>query len=220
MRCPSCKAEGPDGAAECAGCGLIFAKWKAREEQKAAPAPLPASPPHSPVLLSPVAQLAIDLIEEEARRKAPRPGDAWLLLLAFPIVVPALIVNWFMAQRWGRLDAWMIFLDGFVFTLFSLRSPRMLAAILLAWAAAIALWFRRRQKLDYGIFLGYSNAVAYPLIFGGLLAGVGLFWLVPWRSVRASAKPQASAWYSQKGLYCLGPGLLLLAWGVLNSRKE
>lgn len=48
MKCPSCSAEGPDGAAECAACGVIFAKLKAKAEKAAAaptPAPAPAPPP-------------------------------------------------------------------------------------------------------------------------------------------------------------------------------
>lgn len=46
MKCPSCSAEGPDGAAECAACGVIFAKLKAKAEKAAAaPAPAPAPAP-------------------------------------------------------------------------------------------------------------------------------------------------------------------------------
>jgi hypothetical protein len=35
MNCPNCNAAGPDDAAECASCGVIFAKWKASHEGKA-----------------------------------------------------------------------------------------------------------------------------------------------------------------------------------------
>lgn len=46
MKCPSCSAEGPDGAAECAACGVIFAKLKAKAEKTAAaPTPAPAPAP-------------------------------------------------------------------------------------------------------------------------------------------------------------------------------
>lgn len=43
MRCPSCSAEGPDGAAECPACGVIFAKLKARAEKAAPPPSAPAA---------------------------------------------------------------------------------------------------------------------------------------------------------------------------------
>jgi hypothetical protein len=33
MKCPSCSANADDGAAECPSCGLVFAKWRAREEK-------------------------------------------------------------------------------------------------------------------------------------------------------------------------------------------
>lgn len=32
MKCPNCGLEGPAGAAECAGCGIIFAKFKKKLE--------------------------------------------------------------------------------------------------------------------------------------------------------------------------------------------
>ena len=34
MNCPNCGAAAADGAADCAACGLVFAKWKALEERK------------------------------------------------------------------------------------------------------------------------------------------------------------------------------------------
>lgn len=36
MNCPSCAQPQPDPSTECAACGVIFAKWKARAEAKAA----------------------------------------------------------------------------------------------------------------------------------------------------------------------------------------
>lgn len=32
MKCPACAAENPDGALECAACGVIFAKLKEKKE--------------------------------------------------------------------------------------------------------------------------------------------------------------------------------------------
>ena len=32
MKCPQCKAECPEGAAECSACGVIFAKLKEKRE--------------------------------------------------------------------------------------------------------------------------------------------------------------------------------------------
>lgn len=32
MKCPNCGAQGPAGAAECAACGIIFAKFKKKLE--------------------------------------------------------------------------------------------------------------------------------------------------------------------------------------------
>jgi hypothetical protein len=42
--CPHCGGAAPKGAVECAGCGLVFAKWKARA---GAPTPRPADAPGS-----------------------------------------------------------------------------------------------------------------------------------------------------------------------------
>lgn len=33
MKCPHCAVESADAAAECAGCGLVFAKWRERAER-------------------------------------------------------------------------------------------------------------------------------------------------------------------------------------------
>lgn len=33
MKCPACSSQGPDDSPECAKCGVIFSKWKAREER-------------------------------------------------------------------------------------------------------------------------------------------------------------------------------------------
>lgn len=35
MNCPNCGAGHEDGALECSGCGVIFAKWRARTERAA-----------------------------------------------------------------------------------------------------------------------------------------------------------------------------------------
>lgn len=41
-RCPNCGAPAQAGAAECAGCGVVFAKWGARQARASSPAPVPA----------------------------------------------------------------------------------------------------------------------------------------------------------------------------------
>jgi hypothetical protein len=53
MKCPACAHEGPDGAAECASCGVIFAKFKEKKEAERraaeellAKAEQPAPPPN------------------------------------------------------------------------------------------------------------------------------------------------------------------------------
>lgn len=45
MNCPSCGQAQPDKSAECAACGVIFAKWKARAETQAAAPAARLSPP-------------------------------------------------------------------------------------------------------------------------------------------------------------------------------
>lgn len=239
MRCPNCSSEQVETAAECASCGIIFAKWQLRQQRQTLPPAAQAQPPlsHShpspqgapqrsdaPAPLSALAQLAVDSLTARPQKPAPKALDPWLLILSFPIVVPALILTWLMSSRWGRVDFWMIVIDGFVFTLFALRSPLILAAILLAWAASIALWFRRREKLDYGIFLGYSLKVSYCLIFGGIITAVGLFMVTPTSPKRyltlSESRKKAAAENSRKGFYWLAPGILLLAGGVFLSRNE
>ena len=56
MKCPNCGAQAQEGAAECPQCGLVFAKWRERQEKEtreaaealkahgAPPEPPPANP--------------------------------------------------------------------------------------------------------------------------------------------------------------------------------
>ena len=41
MKCPNCGVEAAAGAAECAGCGIIFAKFKKKLERLEPPSPAP-----------------------------------------------------------------------------------------------------------------------------------------------------------------------------------
>lgn len=44
MNCPNCRAPQPEGGSECAGCGVLFAKWKPPQERTAGAAgPSPAA---------------------------------------------------------------------------------------------------------------------------------------------------------------------------------
>lgn len=109
-----------------------------------------------------------------------RRRESWLLVLSFPIIVPSLIVNFLMAKRWGRNDFALIAFDGLALTMLSLRSAIFFLLVLVAWLASGMLWILRRDKLPYGIFLGYSNSIAWRLIAGGLLVLLGTIRLVPW----------------------------------------
>lgn len=58
MKCPNCAAEASDGAAECASCGVIFAKLKAKKERtvleaKAGEALTSAKPEEKPAEFNP-----------------------------------------------------------------------------------------------------------------------------------------------------------------------
>lgn len=58
MKCPNCSAEGPEGGAECASCGVIFAKFKKRQERvvleaKAGEALVAAAPEEKPAAFNP-----------------------------------------------------------------------------------------------------------------------------------------------------------------------
>lgn len=44
MKCPHCGVDVPAGAIECAGCGVIFAKFKKKLEHLEAPAPATFNP--------------------------------------------------------------------------------------------------------------------------------------------------------------------------------
>jgi len=44
MKCPNCGVEAPAGATDCAGCGIIFAKFKKKLESLPPPSPVRFKP--------------------------------------------------------------------------------------------------------------------------------------------------------------------------------
>ncbi len=108
------------------------------------------------------------------------PFEVILLLLSLPVLIPSLILNFLMAKRWGRVDFYLLAIDGFIILLFALRSTVATVIVLTAMVASAILFIIRYRKLPYGIFLGYSNIVALLLMGGGLLFILGFWQLIPW----------------------------------------
>lgn len=90
MKCPACSADGPDGAPECAACGVNFAKWQAKLEKKAAEeaaaaqaaAAAPPAPPPAPkstlgltVGLMAALCVAVYFAYDVAQRRLEPPAD-------------------------------------------------------------------------------------------------------------------------------------------------
>ena len=68
MICPRCNHENPEGAMDCSSCGIVFAKWAARQEREAArPPPAPLEPRLPPASTASPA------------RPAPAPSRAYLV---------------------------------------------------------------------------------------------------------------------------------------------
>lgn len=66
MKCPACAAQNPEGALECAGCGVIFAKLKEKKEAER--------------------RAAEDLLAK-AEEQPAKPGNPWVgRLLAIGLV--------------------------------------------------------------------------------------------------------------------------------------
>lgn len=128
-----------------------------------------------------------------------RPWPSWLraiiFLLSFPVVVPSLMTHWLMAKRWGRIPLPSILFDGLLLLLFCLFYPVLWTFVLLSMAATAVLFLRSvaRGRADSGIFLGYSNMVAMPLILGGLLAIVGVIGATPAGTFRKASLSEVDA---------------------------
>ncbi|MEW6558069.1 MAG: hypothetical protein AB1349_12085 [Elusimicrobiota bacterium] len=213
MKCPNCGYEQADGLTECQRCGLIFAKWKTRQEQ--------TSVSNTPSNQQVKASLSMDT----AKPSESSSLEAWLLIFSFPIVIPSLIINFLGAKRWGRVDFWLIAFDGVVLTALCARSPLLLLLILIAWITSILLWICRREKLPYGIFLGYSNKVAMRLIIGGVIFIIGLFLFAPawkvWREIEKIIQFEKSV--SVKALteyYVRAPRRVKIKNAILDFSKK
>lgn len=116
---------------------------------------------------------------------------ATMLALALPVIAPSLISTWLMAKRWGRVPYVWILIDGFILVFLSLRAPWLSGFFGLSLLSAMALSIVRHQRLESGIFLGYSNAVAMLIIVGGFISIVGIFLSAPWRWGAETPEPVA-----------------------------
>lgn len=84
MECPRCRAKAAEGAAECAACGVIFAKWRPPSRRPAAPAPAANLPP-----------LALP------------PREAWLAASAPALYCAWRFRDWLpLPQGWADLERW------------------------------------------------------------------------------------------------------------------
>lgn len=120
--------------------------------------------------------------------------ESLLFIISFPVLIPSLIIMFIMAKRWGHVDIYLILIDGLIFTgLACLSSYTLGGVIFICWVASIILYWLRRDRKEYGIFLGYSNLVALLLIFGGSLAIGGFIATAPlqqikrWNTIRKDA---------------------------------
>lgn len=108
-----------------------------------------------------------------------KPGETLLLIAALPVLVPSLTVNFIGCKVWGRIDALILTLDAGLLMYLCRGSGPLLGWLFAAWIASELLWLSRRDKLEQGIFLGYSNAVAMRLVAGGVLLGLGVMFALP-----------------------------------------
>ena len=130
-----------------------------------------------------VLQQAI-LLEKKPNAKLERARwESLLFSVSFPVLIPSLIGMWITAKRWGHIDIYLILIDGIVFTWFGFTvSPWLGVLMLFAWLAAVFLYWLRRDRQRYGIFLGYSNLVCLLLIAGGALTIGGFAAVFPWKA--------------------------------------
>jgi hypothetical protein len=136
---------------------------------------------------------AARLLEEDAGEPVMTAArwESLLFILSFPVLIPSLILAFVMAKRWGHIDVYLILVDGLLLTgLAFLTSPLLGVVILISWLASVFLYWLRRDRQRAGIFLGYSNLIAYLLIFGGGLAIGGFIAVFPfsqfgrWQTIR------------------------------------
>lgn len=175
----------------------------------------------------------IQVSEETARRmKADRSRWAWpkplraaVFMLAFPVTVPSLVIHWWFAKRWGRIPYVSIMVDGFVMLLFCLAHPMLTVLFVVSLGSTVALLIRAtvQRRADTGIFLGYSNMVALPLVFGGILCGVGALLGLPsswYRSAAESGSASVSDETSVPWLLVGVVGLVLLSLATWRAGQE
>lgn len=131
-----------------------------------------------------------DVRARRAATKRTRVITLALLALALPTVVPALVVTWLMAKRWGRVEFGLIVADLVIMALVASRTS-LFVPVLVSVCAAAALYVIRFREEPRGIALGFTGRVMTPAMIGGtLMIGACLF-----MQSRAGLAPHLERWW-------------------------
>ncbi|MBI4859870.1 MAG: hypothetical protein HY815_06355 [Candidatus Riflebacteria bacterium] len=161
-RCGECGFDQADTMVHCVQCG-----------HRLEGAPAPPDPKELGVMLTAA-------LSQAAQPPSTGYLQPFLLVVALPVVVPALILGWLVAGRWGRRDGTVLAAVTLALLVGTVPWPPLCVTLLLAALASGLLLALRQSRLDGGMVLGYSSAVAWRLVASGALLGIGVGTLVPW----------------------------------------
>lgn len=117
------------------------------------------------------------IAEAAAERRASR-GVRIAGFVAFALslltVVPALVLMWITAKRWGRVPFALIAVDVVIMTI-ATYGTRLFPLVVISAIASLLVFVFRYRVLEQGVALGYSSAVITPAMGGGALLFGGLF---------------------------------------------
>ena len=160
------------GPVKCASCGQAYAASMAVCPQCKAPNPAPVMDGE---LFRRIAE--VGAAEGERERRATR-GRRIAGFVAFALslitVVPALLVMFVTAKRWGRVPFVLIVVDVVILTL-ATYGTRLFPLVAISAIASVLVFVLRYAQLEQGVALGYSSAVITPAMLGGALLMGSIF---------------------------------------------
>ncbi len=176
---------------KCVSCGRNIARGLPRCPVCGAGAPGVKADRRADGMVEGITELARGIVQESVagrrRDRRARLIDAGLFLLMSPISAPSVVLTYLQAKRWGRIPFVMIVFDvivllalsgplGLLFGFTTAEAGRFFFGSMVVAAFAFMVLAMRRamaQKLETGIFLGYSNGTLLPLVAGGILLALG-----------------------------------------------
>lgn len=168
---------------KCSSCGLAYHAAMALCPQCKTPNPAPVT---DLTVARRIMEAGVAEAQAERHRsRFVRTAGFVAFALSLLTVVPALLVMWVTARRWGRVPFVLIVVDIALLTL-ATYGTRLFVPVVISAIASLLVFILRYGVSEQGIALGYSSAVILPAMAGGAMVMGSVFTMGVTGSVSAN----------------------------------